>query len=186
MKTFNFEKEYESACNTPSDINEHIPTLLKIAQSVDSITEMGVRSGVSTRAFMYANPKKLIAYDLKKDHKVDQMFEYAKTLGKNFHYIESNVLDIKIEKTDLLFIDTFHCYEQLSQELQLHAKQVKKYVIFHDVYTYGLVPEKCSNYNFVGTKGILYAIEEFLENNHDWEKIYHVENNNGLMIIEKK
>ena len=33
--------------NERSDINEHIPTLLKYAEECDHITEMGVRKGVS-------------------------------------------------------------------------------------------------------------------------------------------
>lgn len=183
---YDFKNEFEIACNRPSDINEHLPILFEAANDVEHITEMGVRTGVSSLAFLYANPKKYIAYDLKKDDHVDQMFEYAKSLGRDCCYIEADVLKIEIEETDLLFIDTYHCYEQLTQELKLHSDKVGKYIIFHDVYTYGRRGENLSFQNFEGTKGILYAIEEFLGNNPEWEIVHHVENNNGLMIIENK
>lgn len=179
------QKEYETACNTFSDINQHLPILYEAAEECEHITEMGVRSGASTRAFLYANPKKYIAYDLYIDPDVDKLFEYCKSIGKDYSYIEADVLDIEIEETDLLFIDTYHCYEQLSQELKLHSNKVKKYIAFHDTFTYGRVGENLDQQKFRGTKGILYAIEEFLEENKEWKIVHDVDYNNGLMIIER-
>jgi len=147
---FNFKAEYENGCRQPSDINEHLPILLEACQDVEHVTEMGVRTGVSSLAFFYGDPKKYVAYDLKKDERIEQMFEYARSLGKDYEYIESDVLEIEIEETDLLFIDTYHCYEQLVRELELHSRKVKRYIAFHDVYTYGRVGENLSNQKFVG------------------------------------
>jgi hypothetical protein len=180
------KREYEDACNEKSDINEHLPTLLKYAQECNHITEMGVRGGSSTRAFLYADPKKYVAYDLNIDQDVNNLFEYCKSNGKDYEYIQADVLKIKIKKTDLLFIDTYHCYEQLSQELNLHANKVRKYIVFHDTATYGRVGENLDFQSFSGTKGIMYAIEEFLEKNSDWKIIYQVDYNNGLTVIEKQ
>ncbi len=42
---------YNNLCNEKSDINEHLPTLKRYAEKCDHITEMGVRSVVSTWAF---------------------------------------------------------------------------------------------------------------------------------------
>ena len=43
---------FERACqDTRSDINEHLPTLLKYGKLVDRITEFGVRGGYSTLAW---------------------------------------------------------------------------------------------------------------------------------------
>lgn len=178
-------KEYEIQCNTESDINQHLPTLYETAQGCDHITEMGVRTGVSTRAFLYANPKKYIAYDLHIDPTVNILFDYCKSIGKDYHYIESDVLKIEIEETDLLFIDTYHCYDQLSKELNLHSGKVKKYIIFHDTYTFGRKGENVSIPGFNGLKGIMYAIEEFLQQNSNWKIVHNVDYNNGLIIIQK-
>jgi hypothetical protein len=182
----NLKQEYENACHASSDINEHLPKLYEMAKLCNHITEMGVRSGDSTKAFLYADPKKYVAYDLNIDQNVNNLFEYCKTNGKDYEYIQADVLKIKITKTDLLFIDTYHCYEQLSQELTLHASKVRKYIVFHDTVSYGRVGENLDFQNFSGTKGIMYAIEEFLEQNSDWEIIYDANNNNGLMVIERK
>ena len=50
------ENYYNNLVNTPSDINEHLPTLRKYAEECDHITEMGVRWIVSTYAFLAAKP----------------------------------------------------------------------------------------------------------------------------------
>ncbi len=181
----NLQQEYEIACGTESDINQHLPILYEAAQECDHIIEMGVRTGSSTRAFLYADPKKYIAYDLEINSKVNELFEYCKSIGKDYQYIQADVLKIQIEETDLLFIDTYHCYEQLTQELKLHSDKVKKYIIFHDTNTYGRRGENLDYQNFSGTKGILYAIEEFLEENKNWKIVHDVDYNNGLMVIQK-
>jgi hypothetical protein len=57
----NIEILFNNLKSTPSDINEHLPTLLRYAQECDHITEMGVRWVVSTYAFVVASPKKIIS-----------------------------------------------------------------------------------------------------------------------------
>lgn len=182
----NLKFEYETSCNTVSDINQHLPILYETAKECDHVTEMGVRHGSSTRAFLYADPKKYIAYDLNIDPEVNKLFEYCSELGKDFHYIQADVLKIEIEETDMLFIDTYHCYEQLSQELKLHSNKVRKYIAFHDTHTYARRGENLDFMDFSGTKGIMYAIEEFLEENKNWKIVHDVDYNNGLMIIERQ
>jgi hypothetical protein len=181
----NLQQEYQISCDTESDINRHLPILYEAAQECDHVTEMGVRNGSSTRAFLYADPKKYIAYDLEINPKVDELFEYCKSIGKDYEYVQADVLKIEIQETDLLFIDTYHCYEQLIQELKLHSDKVKKYIIFHDTYTYGRRGENLDFQSFAGTKGIMYAIEEFLDENKNWKIVHDVDYNNGLVIIER-
>lgn len=180
------QKEYEWACVTDSDINQHLPILYEAAGDCDHVTEMGVRTGLSSRAFLFAEPKRYIAYDLHIDPSVNKLFEYCKSLGKNYEYIAADVLEIEIEETDFLFIDTYHCYEQLSKELKLHSNKVKKYIAFHDTFTYGEVGENLTSQAFSGTKGIMYAIKEFLEKNTNWKIVHDVDYNNGLIIIERQ
>jgi hypothetical protein len=153
---------------------------------------MGVRAGVSTTAFLYANPEKLISYDLYFNETVQSYFDRAKELNKNYHYIIADVLNVEIEPTDLLFIDTLHSYNQIKQELKLHANKVSKYIVFHDIVTWGLNGESwhgLKNEDFWGERnssvGILPAIEEFLKENPQWQKVHWAQNNNGLGIIEK-
>lgn len=181
-----FKDLYEKACKKSTDINEHLPILYEYASMCDHITEMGVRAGVSTTAFLYSNPKKLFCYDIYIDENVKTWFDYAQSIGKDYHYIKSDVTTIEIESTDLLFLDTVHQYKQLKTELSLHAKQVKKFIIFHDTETFGTYGQDPTvDFGFDGRIGIIYAIQEFLHNNPIWHIVYQTHNNNGLMIIKK-
>jgi hypothetical protein len=43
---------------------------------------------------------------------------------------------VEIERTDMLFIDTWHKYGQLSEELRMHSPNVDKYIVLHDTTSY--------------------------------------------------
>ena len=118
-----------------------MPTLKALTEGCESVTEMGVRYCVSTFAFIEGNPKKLTCIDIVHPNTYvnqggPQAFEEVAQLVKekhiDFKFIEASTLDIEIEPTDLLFIDTLHTYPHLSQELKLHADKVKKYIVLHD------------------------------------------------------
>jgi hypothetical protein len=173
MLEYYFKHEYENACNTSSDINEHLPVLFEYANKVNHITELGVRWGVSTRAFLYSavlNKTTLRSYDINLYHTVTELFDMAIKINPNVSYQQANTLDLTIEATDLLFIDTLHTYEQLSTELKLHGNKAKKYIIFHDTVTF-----------FELSK----AIDEFCEANKHWKLLSNYTNNNGLKILER-
>lgn len=169
---------YKSKCEEISDINYHLPKLKELASQSDHITEMGVRGGVSTIALLMGNPKTLISYD------INPIPQFLLTLNHttNFQFIQSNVLEIEIQPTDLLFIDTYHNYNQLSQELKLHGNKVRKYIAFHDTFSFGYNGE-----SYYGTEedGILPAIEEFLIKYPEWYIEYNTNENNGFMVIKK-
>lgn len=177
------EKEFSIAATTPSDINEHLPVLYEISKNCDHITEMGVRSGVSTRAFLRTNAK-LVCYDIVSDQNVLELVEIARDTGKDVKFIEADVLTVDIEETDLLFIDTWHTYGQLKEELARHANKSRKYIVFHDTNTYGLKNEGTDNRH--GNKqGLLPAIIEFIIENPEWRFKKFLTNNNGLTVLER-
>lgn len=174
----NLTEIYQDVVSTPSDINQHIPILYEYAKRCNHVTEFGVRDGISTMAFLYANPERLISYDLVRDTEVAMAFKEVRELGKNYDYVIANVLEIEIEETDLLFIDTYHSEIQLDKELNLHSHKVGHYIIFHDVETYGWIGED-------GGCGILRKILEFLTNHQEWKSVYYTRINNGLLILKR-
>ena len=99
-------QEFIQACLTPSDINEHLPRLYDLAKTCKSVTELGVRDGVSTRAFLFAGVR-LRSYDLYIDQTVKELFDKVKQDGKDVDYLIGNSLEISLESTDLLFIDSY-------------------------------------------------------------------------------
>ncbi len=186
---------YNYLVKSPSDINEHLPVLKEYAEKCEHVTEMGVRYVVSTFALVLAKPKNLISIDLfHPSHYGDNgrlyiIQNYAKENNINFNFKLGDTLKIDIEPTDLLFIDTLHVYGQLKAELHKHSKNVKKYLIFHDTTTFAEKDE--GHYyqtpNLDNSKvGLWPAIEEFLEDNKDWELLERKTNNNGLTILHKK
>lgn len=174
------EEIYQSLCNKRSDINQHLPTLKKYSEECNHVTEFGVRSVVSTWALLCGNPQTLISYDIKHPSKFkgDIDLVYALSGGTNFKFVLANVLEVDIEPTDLLFIDTWHTYRQLSLELAKHSKNVGRYIILHDTSTFGETGEDKG-------EGILKALNEFLFKNKDWSIKEVYTNNNGLTIIER-
>ena len=168
-----FKSQYDISYSVPSDINEHIPTLLLYSSMVNHVTEMGVRWGVSTRAFLYAaakNKTTLRSYDIVLNDTVVDLFTKAKEFNIDATYQQADTLNMTIEETDLLFIDTEHTYKQLSQELKLHGNKSRKYIIFHDTVTF---PELDK------------AIYEFLTDNKHWQLLIKHVNNNGLTVLQR-
>ena len=182
-----FKLVYDSCCAAKTDINEHLPILYEYAKRCQFITEMGVRDGQSTSAFLYANPLRLISYDLNIHPVVQKWFNAAQASGWDYHYIEANTLEIEIEPTEFLFIDTLHQYGQLKKELKLHADKVSKYIAFHDTVTYGQWGQDPSvEFGYNGGMGIAFAINQFLIMNKEWKVVHEATHNNGLLIIERQ
>lgn len=173
---------YEGLCITTSDINEHLPTLKKYAEECEHITEMGVRWVVSTYALLMGKPKKMISYDINGIH-WDAIRNMVKE-DTDFTFEVADTTDLVIEETDLLFIDTWHVYEQLKKELELHANKARKYLIFHDTTAFEYIGETITGDNVY--VGLWPAIEEFLEVNPHWELHERFTNNNGLTILKRK
>ena len=164
-------------CEMAPDIREHCPTLCNLAAKCDHVTEFGTRWGASTIAFLYGQPEKLVCYDWHKKETVDTLAELSGDTEFEFH--KCSTLEIEIEETDLLFIDTLHTYSQLKQELALHSPKSKKYIVMHDTVSFGIKGQR-------GEDGLGRAIDEFLEENKEWKVFKHYSNNNGLTILERK
>ena len=173
---------YQIFCQNSTDINEHLPALRKYSSKCNHITEMGVRKVFSTWAFLAG----LVDQGGGTLHSID--YTHPSNSGGagtgleeaiaacdgeeiEFVFFEEDTTKIDIQKTDLLFIDTDHFYEQLKSELKLHSSKVGKYIILHDT-------ESCKT-------ELSPAISEFLEKHKEWNILEHFSNNNGLTILEK-
>lgn len=183
--------QYEK--NRPSDINEHLETLKRYSSDCEHITELGVRNVVSTWAFLSGNPKKYIGVDIL-PCPIEAAERLAKEAGIDFTFIQADTLDpnFVLEPTDLLFIDTWHIYRQLSQELKVHGNKARKYIIFHDTTSFGEEDEGHWNeYSKLAgqpgeKRGLWTAIMEFLEENPQWRLLERYTHNNGLTILVRR
>jgi hypothetical protein len=188
-------QKYNEECNTCSDINEHLPTLKSYGEECETIIEMGVRSLVSTWAFLAAKPKKLISLDLENPSTfggdLGEIYLNSYENEITFEFVQSSSLEYDIPLCDLLFIDTWHDYLQLKKEITRHHKNVMKYIILHDTNTFGYVDELY--YDIPETprletnlpKGLCPAINEFLNENNNWVLWERKPNNNGLTVLKR-
>lgn len=182
--------EYETEKNQKSDINEHLHELKRLAENCLHVTEFGSRFGASTKAFL-ASPVSLRAYDLTIHEPLMKLFKMARSVGKDVEYIKGDTLNVLIDETDMLFIDTWHSNAQLRQELEFHGNKARKYLVFHDTHTYGVRDEQVDwasnpNRKAMPGQGLLPAIIDFVIANPHWRFMAHRTNCNGLTVLERR
>jgi len=197
------ELKYHQRCAQPSDINEHLQVLRDYASRCTHITETGVRSAVSSYAFaagLLGKPhNKLIQIDLNNHENIQTFLKECSTESINAIFYEQSDLDCPLEKTDLLFIDTWHIYGHLKRELARWNSYVTKYIILHDTTVDGIYGEtiRCG-WDAVAqskssgipvdeiNKGLWPAVTEFLASHPEWTLEKRLTNNNGLTILARK
>ena len=188
-------EKYNQHKSTYSDINEHLETLYNLGKEFSHITEMGVRWVSSTWPLVYSNPKKMISYDILKNPNISEVINLCNEYSINYSFEEKDVLQLDIEPTELLFIDTLHTYNQLIKELEIHSNKVSKYIVLHDTEHFGRVDEVVYQHasNVIkeapSTKaGLMTAVEDFLltELGQSWELFRVYKNNNGLTVLKNK
>lgn len=178
---YTIEEQYNIHRQKPSDINEHLPILYKYALECDAIAEFGVRNVCSSYAFAHARPKKLICVDIQQTTEATEFIKLCLSENINAAFFHADTLTFELEEVDMLFIDTWHTFKQLSQELKLHGNKAKKYIIFHDTITFGVCDE---GGNSGENCGLQPAIANFLKENSHWKELATYKNNNGLTILK--
>jgi len=197
-------QKYNYYCQSPSDINEHLPTLYQYAQECESVIELGVRGVISSYALINGlmnnnkKNKKILLNDISHCD-INELLSITNNLPIEVNYKWINDLDLDIrENVDLTFIDTWHVYGHLKRELDKFSKVTNKYIIMHDTTVdewhgetirIGWNAEQQSKETGIPVneinKGLWPAIEEFLVANKNWKIKERFRNNNGLTILEK-
>lgn len=180
MRKQTLDDVYKARLKIKSDISEHMELLSRLASLCENVTEFGVRDGNSTIAFLHGTPKTLTSYDINRFQRKNAYLKFAKVHGVEFTFVQADTLKIQpIPRTDLLFFDTQHTYDQLAAELKIHANQVSKFLVFHDTSIFG-------DHGRGGQKGIWPAIAEFLKENSFWLLWLYSTQNNGLAVLRKE
>jgi GT2 family glycosyltransferase len=169
---------YAAAVEEGSDISEHISLLYKLASCVDHVTNLSSVGVESATAFVQAKPEHCAIYCSLNSPGIVRLKCAAHFAGLDYIFAEFK-RDIEIEQTDLLLIDAIHTEDVISCELSRYACRVKKYLIFHDTETFGLVGE------LPGSRGIWPAISNYMREHPEWQLLQHYSNCNGLTIFER-
>lgn len=200
------ENNYLDTLYKSCDIQPYQEMLSRYAKECNSVTEMGIgpfHLGLnSTWCLLYGllksksnnNDKKYIAIDwIDENTNIFNAKEIAESVGINFEFIVANTIEIEIDKTDLLFIDTDHRYQHLMKELQLHSKNVSKYIIIHD--TSGKY-ESWEDWPFDHENrgelrnspekyGLWPCVTDFIDQNPNWELLERGQEGNGMTVIHR-
>lgn len=196
------QSNYHELCRTPSDINEHLPTLFKYAKECAHVTECGVRTAVSSYAFGAAlvgiPGSKLIQVDPDSHPNILNFQSLAAKEGLLSVFQNQSDLTCPMEETDLLFLDTWHVYAQLKRELARWHPNVRKYILLHDTTVdewYGETIRAGWDANKQSResgfpvdeirKGLWPAVVEFLATHPEWKLRERFTNNNGLTVLER-
>lgn len=164
------EDEYRRLCSTPSDINQHLPTLVAetLRLNAQQVIELGVRSGVSTVAFLYALEQtggRLISIDI--DGRPD--------IGDHdrWTFIQGDDCDpdlyASLSPADVVFIDTSHLYKHTVAELNLYRWLVRPggVIICHDT-----MLQRPEGAPIVPAFPVRVAVERFCEaEGYEWRNV---------------
>ena len=176
MKTI--QDYFKARCEADTDINQHLPVLKEYAEKCSRNTEFGSRGGESTAALLAAKPEVLITYDINPECVVTwKKLNAIKDPGTKFIFRRGDSRREQIEETDLLFIDSYHTCEHLTEEFK-HAAKVRKYIILHDTESFGHTGQD-------GSKGLTHAVHDFLAGNQKWRHLAHYTGCGGLTVLER-
>ena len=154
--------------------SDHHRIILNKMKSCDSYTEFGICQGHSLAAVMLTNPKKIRAYDINLDWYIPakHLFDgYADNHQIDFDIFETDTSTCPvIDKTDMLHIDSKHTFLHCNAELNLHANQVQKFIVFHDT----------------NESGIWRAVTEYVNCNKEWSIIERETAGVGCTVIERR
>ncbi len=188
------EERYKRICDTGSDINNHLPTLRRYAEQCEFVLEFGVSLANSTTAFLAAQPQLLVCVDTCWQPCLAELYPPDVVVGRGgfcgqvgktrWEFINQSDLEIEVYHPDLLFIDTWHCYNQMKAELEMHAHNVKKWIICHDTTTFCWLGERIGSDDPI-YKGIGPAICEYMAVHKERKIKEAFIENNGLLVLER-
>ena len=125
---------YREACDTPSDIYQHLPTFVQLCEELQAKTviELGTRGGVSTIAWLYG-------LELTDGHLYSVDIDPAPEFEhERWTFVRGDDVDPVIVSglpdAEIVFIDTSHAYRHTMQELNIYKWKVKPggRIVLHD------------------------------------------------------
>jgi cephalosporin hydroxylase len=200
------DSHYDETCKRGCDIQPYQSLLSEFAQKCSHVTEMGIGPfhlglnstwcllhGLSKSQFPN-NQKKYISIDWDNANtNIIHAEEVSNSIGIDFKFIVANSIEIEIEKTDLLFIDTDHRYQHLMKELKMHSPNVSKYIVMHDTSgKYGEWEDWPYDHENRGELrnspekyGLWPCVVDFLKENTEWEISVRGQEGNGMTVIQR-
>lgn len=182
IRAGDFTPLFEHLCETPSDINEHLPTLRDLVVKLDArkVIELGVRTGVSTVAWLTGlqdTDGHLWCVDV--GTAPPMVTSHSRCTFVQGDDLSEDVLGQLPDEVDLVFVDTDHRYQLTVDEIATYKHRVRPggCMVFHDV-----AVETFDHHD--GTEPpfpVRTAVAEWAE--ADGLTVERWENNHGLAVV---
>lgn len=197
-------KKLRVEINKRGDISDHLSYLELLSKECDSILECGVRSAISSWAFLSgltkhnSSTKTLHLCDVNYSNNLIEFEQACKEQNVEYMFHKCSDLDMPFKMYDMVFIDTWHIYGHLKRELAKFHSMAIKYIVMHDTEVDKVEGETIRNgWNAQEqsaktgipvseiTCGLQKAIDEFLAEHPEWRVKIHFTHNNGLTVLER-
>ena len=135
---------YDQSCSNSSDINEHVPTLMKYAKECSSVVEMGVRGGVSTIGFIKGlcennrEEKQYTGVDLYKYPQVEAIQNLSEQLNIPVLKVEKALKSLLLKKS---ILNKTHNITNMARILKLPSNLILKVSELEPVHQESVYPD---------------------------------------------
>tara|TARA_R110000765_G_scaffold288759_4_gene384972 strand:+ start:4330 stop:6237 length:1908 start_codon:yes stop_codon:yes gene_type:complete len=171
------EAVFDKMKSIPRDLEQHMDFLKEISSKCSHVTEISKRKE-SLVALAAGKPKKIVSYNTEGNHPIiEQVEKVLPEIQMKLSSLPSSEIET-IEKTDLLFIDTIHTYDEMMNELNKFAPMVKRFIVARGTQSNGEIGED-------GGRGILHALRLFMQENPKWSIIEHHEQQYGISVLAR-
>jgi hypothetical protein len=187
------ESIYLRHCAGATSITPHLPRLRALATGLAVAVEFGVKRGASSSALLMG-ARRVMSFDIAETREAREL---AVAAGERWAYWIADSITAAVPICDLLFIDSQHDYEQMKAELEAHAYKVQRYLVFHDVVTFGEIGANgetgLHKWTYVRGQsvplnclGIRPAIDELMIRDPSWRIAARYNDSHGLLVLERR
>lgn len=161
------------------DLDQHMPAFRTLAELAGGAVVEFTGRRQSTIAFLAGRPKAVTSYSTDIDnHCLKAGSLVSDTTRFNPRQYAMGSIVKGIPENDLLFIDTYHRYGHVLQELAAYAPQCRRFIVLHDTEIYG---ERGDD----GGLGLRQAIAEWCDHYPEWAVIDHSKEQYGLTVLSR-
>lgn len=187
------EQLYAEHCGRNTAIAPHLPRLRALATGCELAVEFGVKKGASTTALLLGAAK-VFSVDLVETKQARALQQIA---GARWTYQIADSRQIEIPEPDLILFDSLHTFAQVASELAAHGMKARRYLVFHDVTTFGeigaLDETGRQSWTYVPGKGscpfeylgIRPAIDLFQCEHPEWRTYMRYFDSHGLLVLRR-
>lgn len=187
------ESIYAAHCAAGTAMSPHLPRLRALAEGLSTAVEFGVKRGGSSSALLLG-AQRVVSFDIAATQEARALKELV---GDRWDYRIQDSRTADVPEAELLFIDSLHTYAQIKAELDAHAHKVTRFLVAHDVTTFGEVGavgetgaqawpyvrgQSCPE-QFLGIRP---ALDQMMANDQSWRIAARYTDSHGLLVLERR